>query len=152
VRIPLAGILELAGGALPGGPSPAPTTVSVPDPGDAVLVVTVHGGLVVGGLGDAFVKQVIDTPAGSALADQPAYRAAVGLAGSPNAGQAYLDVPDLITALRPLLSGAAATKFDEEVRPYLQPIAAVAVSTTRRDGLLRSRFVVNVQQSQPPGG
>ena len=41
-------------------------------------------------------KSVLDTKSGSSLADQPAYQRALGMAGTSNVGQAYVDV----TALR----------------------------------------------------
>jgi hypothetical protein len=178
IRIPVAGLLELAGnpmlpgmpgggslpggglppglpGGLPGGVVPSAPPGSQPGGGsialpnldldDAVLVLAVHRGLILGSLGDAFVKQVIDTPAGSSLAEQPAYRSAIELAGSPNSGQAYLDVPALISTFAPLLSGADATTFERDVRPVLQPIVALAMSATSRDGIVRSRMVINIR-------
>jgi hypothetical protein len=139
LHIPLAGILGAAGAALPGGGSSG--LPLGPDGGD--LVLAVHESLILGGLGDTFVKAVIDTRPGTGLADQAAYRAAMDLAGSANSGQAYLDVADLVTAVLPLLPSAEAATFEREIRPYLQPIAAVAMSATSRDGLIRSRIVLS---------
>jgi hypothetical protein len=144
LKLPLAGIVALAGGAVPGGLPGGGVSPLPPDIGNQVLVLGVHESLVVASLGDTFAKSVIDTVAGSSLADQSGYRAAIELAGSPNFGQAYVDVPDLITAITTSLAPDQVAAFDRDLRPYLQPIAAVAMSATSRDGLIRSRVVVNI--------
>jgi hypothetical protein len=141
--VPLAGLLAVAGGSLPGGLGGSSTSLP-PDVASQSLVLALHDNLVVVGLGDAFAKAIVDTPSGSSLADQSAYRAAVELAGSPNIGQVYVDVPDLVTALRSSMTADQGATFDRDVKPYLQPIAAVAMSATGRDGLVRSRIVVSI--------
>ena len=44
------------------------------------------------GIGDGFVKAVLDTKAGDSLADQAAYQRAIGLAGASNAGQGFVNL------------------------------------------------------------
>jgi hypothetical protein len=142
LKLPIGAILGVAGGMLPGGALPGGSLP--PEARDQVIVLGAHEGLLVAGLGDAFVKSVIDTPAGSSLADQSGYRAAIELAGSTNSGQAYLDVQDVIAVIVPLMSSTEAATFEREVRPYLQPIAAIAMSASSRDGLIRSRVIVGI--------
>ena len=130
----------------PGGPETVPT-----DPATAVGeeqtksgLSARRAGLLVAGLGDTFVKSVIDASPGSSLADDGAYKTAMDLAGNSNSGQVYVDVQDLLALIVPNLSGTDAATFDREVRPYLAPIAAVASAATSRDGLIRSKIVVSI--------
>ena len=100
--------------------------------------------MLLAGLGDTFVKSVLDTPSGASLADQSRYRAVMDAAGSTNSGQVYVDVQGVIAAVVPLLSATEAATFERDVRPYLQPIAAVGSGWTNRDGLIRSRMIVSI--------
>jgi hypothetical protein len=158
LKLPLGEILELAGSAVPGGSLPGgglpggglpggglPGGAEIPaDLAGQNLVLAAHQGLLVAGLGDTFVKAVIDASPGSSLADDGAYKTAMDLAGNSNSGQVYVEVQDLLALIVPNLSGTDAATFDREVRPYLAPIAAVASAATSRDGLIRSKIVVSI--------
>ncbi len=143
LTLPLAALAGAGGtGTLPvpgTGTSPATTPL-----GGLTLVVAAHRSAVVVGLGDIFVKAVIDTPAGSALADQAVYRATIGLAGGTTFAQAYVDLPALLDLVKPRLPTDRVEVFGRDIRPYLAPIAAVAMGATSSGGLARSRVVIYV--------
>ena len=81
------------------------------------------------GVGDGFVKAVLDTKPGSSLADQPAYQRAINLAGSSNVGQGYLDLTTVRTAVETLAAGSSDIKaYDSDVKPFLEPIQSIAWS------------------------
>ncbi len=105
---------------------------------------TVQKDLLVVGIGDAFVKAVIDTAAGTSLADQSRYRTALERAGASNTGQAYVDLAGLIEASIPLLPGDARTRYEEELKPYLDPLAAFGAAGLSGDPM-RVRFVITVR-------
>jgi hypothetical protein len=98
---------------------------------------------IVGIGGDAFVKAVLDTKAGSSLADQPRYRTAIDRAGASNAGQVYVDLQAIVTAAEGSLPADAKASYDRDVKPYLAPFAAFAAVSQDGD-LVHGRIVVTV--------
>ncbi len=143
-------------GGIPGGaPSPRPSASAGPGassrpsiglpalPADARLSVAIRGSFVVVALDDAFVKAVLDTPAGGGLAGQPGYRAAVDAAGSPNLAGVYANLAAL-GGLAPLDLPAAEAGRMASARPYLEAFGALAGSLTSGDGLLRGRLVITL--------
>jgi hypothetical protein len=108
------------------------------------LAFTVQDGLVVIGIGDAFVKSVIDTTAGDSLADQPRYRAALDRAGSSNTGQAYVDIAGLVGSSVPLMPADDRSSYEQELKPFIDPLAAFAGASLGGEPM-RVRFVLTVQ-------
>ena len=111
---------------------------------DASLSYTIHDGLVIVGVGgDAFVKAVLDTKAGSSLADESRYKTALDRAGAENTASAYLDVQSVLAAVDAAMPAAERAKFDTGTKPYLEPLQAVAVSQQSGD-VIHGRFVITV--------
>ena len=111
--------------------------------GKVQLAIAQTSSLVIAGVGDGFVKAVLDTRAGSALADQAAYQKAINLAGANNAGQMFVNLTALRTAIEALAaksSGIAA--YDSDIKPYLIPIESIALSVTASNGVASERFVL----------
>ena len=99
--------------------------------------------LVIAGVGDGFVKAVLDTKAGSSLADQPAYQRAIGLTGASNAGQGFVDLTAVRTAIEALAAGSDGMKaYASDVKPFLEPIQSIAWSTTMGTDVSTGRFVL----------
>ena len=111
--------------------------------GKLELAFTQTKDLVIAGIGDGFVKAVLDTKAGSSLADQPAYQRAIGLAGASNDGQGFVDLTALRTAVETLAAGSPHLKaYDSDVKPFLEPIQSIAWSTTMGTDVSTGRFVL----------
>ena len=126
------------------------TTIDLGDAGDSIsedigkLAYNQQRGLLVIGL-ETFVKSVVDTKAGSSLADQPRYRAAVDRVGEANLGQAFVDVSALVAAASSVgVPQAERATFDREYLPYLRPFSALATAGHAGDPL-RSRTILIVQ-------
>ncbi len=100
---------------------------------------------VIGVGGDGFVKAVLDTKAGSSLADQPRYKTAMGRAGASNASQGYVDVAAIVKAVEAQLPSDALKAYKKDTKPYLAPFAAFGYSTQGGD-LQHIRFVVTVSK------
>lgn len=98
---------------------------------------------IVGIGGDGFVKAVLDTKAGSSLADQARYKSAIGLAGASNSGQGYLDVAAIVKAVEAQLPTDARSAYERDTKPYIAPFSALVVASQGGD-LGHSRFVVTV--------
>jgi len=138
----------------------AGTTISVIDFGDWRDLAALAGGagtipfegrleiayaatddIVVIGLGDSFVKAVLDAKPGASLADDARYKSLLDKVGAQNIGSAYLD----ITALREMLEGlfrtaepAAFADYEREIKPYLLPLDAYIQSSTLDGGIDRT--------------
>lgn len=100
-------------------------------------------GLFVIGVGDAFVKSVIDTTTGS-LADQARYKAAIDRVGSANTGQAFVDLAALLAGASSMVPEEERPTFEREYRPYLEPFSAIATAGHSGDPI-RTKSIVTVQ-------
>lgn len=98
---------------------------------------------VIGVGGDGFVKAVLDTKAGSSLADEARYKTAIGLAGASNASQGYVDVAAIVKVIEAQLPADTLKAYEADTKPYLAPFAAFGFSTQGGD-LQHVRFVVTV--------
>jgi Protein of unknown function (DUF3352) len=99
--------------------------------------------LVIVGVGDGFVKAVLDTKPGSSLADQPAYQRAINLAGSSSATQGYIDLTAVRTAAESMAAGSSHLKaYDSDVQPFLEPFQSIAWSQSSDSNLSTGRIVL----------
>ncbi|HTC85946.1 MAG TPA: DUF3352 domain-containing protein, partial [Candidatus Acidoferrum sp.] len=97
--------------------------------GKASLSFTLSNGLVVFGVGgDGFVKAVLDTKAGSSLADQARYKTAIDAVGGANVSQGYLDLRAVIDAVVSQLPADQKAKYESDVRPYLDPLQSFSLA------------------------
>ena len=105
----------------------------------------IHGGLVIVGVGGySFVRSVLDLPAGSSLADQPRYQAAMTAAGGSNVTSAYVDLRAVIDTVAAALPADRVSTYANSVRPYLDPLGAIALSVQAGD-IVHVRFVVTLR-------
>jgi hypothetical protein len=113
---------------------------------DASISYTISNGLVVVGVGgDGFVKAVLDTKAGSSLADQARYKTALDRAGAENVASAYVDIHAIVGAVEEYIPASDKTSFDTGTKPYLEPLEAVAASHQAGD-IMHARFVLTVSK------
>lgn len=137
----------------------AGTTISVIDFGDWRDIAALAGGvtlpfegrlelayaatdqIVVIGLGDSFVRSVLDAKPGASLADDARYKSLIDRVGAQNVGSVYLD----ITAVREMFESlfrtadpAGFADYEREFKPYLLPLDAYIQSSAIDDGLDRS--------------
>ena len=125
--------------------------------GKVQLAIAQTSSLVIAGVGDGFVKAVLDTKAGSSLADQPGYQKAINLAGANNGAQMFVDLTAIRTAIEALAaksSGIAA--YDSDVKPYLIPIESIGpVGDCLERGVRRAHRsrpqIVNLTVNQSAG-
>jgi hypothetical protein len=112
---------------------------------DLVIAVTVQRDLFVVGLDDAFVKSVLDAAPGSTLADQPAYRRAMALAGATNAGQGYVNMRGLLVLGEQLMDDEEAARYRSEIKPYMDAFEGAAITARTSGDLVRATFVMTVR-------
>ena len=100
--------------------------------------------VVVAGIGDAFVKAVLDTGPGSSLADQPIYKAAIERVGSANVGQLFVDLSSVLQLAESHMAPDEQARFEVATKPYLAPFQAFAAAGSTGDPS-RYRIVVTVK-------
>lgn len=93
------------------------------------IAFTAHDNLVIAGVGDAFVKSVIDVKSGSSLADTARYKTAMDLAGTSNVAQYYLDLTAIRGLVEANLPAASKAEYEANVKPYLVPFQSAAGSS-----------------------
>jgi hypothetical protein len=121
-------------GAVPGLPAWLPSRIAIAQQND----------LVVAGLGDEFVKAVLDTKPGATLADRDTYRATLDKAGASNTGQLFVDLQAVFDLATKGLPAAELQHYEADIRPYLAPFRAFAASGSAGDPN-RGRIVVTVK-------
>jgi hypothetical protein len=103
--------------------------------------------LVVVGIGDTFVKSVLDTTPGSSLADDSRYKSLLDRVGPNNLGASYVD----LTAARELLerlgvdSPAQMATYVRDIKPYLVPLDAFIQASVIDGDLNRTTGVLVVK-------
>ncbi len=84
------------------------------------------------GVGDAFVKAVLDTTDANSLASDGRYSAALSAAGGPtDSGVVYADVTGIRGLVEAQLPADQKAKYTSDVQPYLVPFDRV-ISVRRR--------------------
>jgi hypothetical protein len=92
--------------------------------------------IVVIGLGDSFVKAVLDAKPGASLADNARYKSLIDRVGAENVGSAYLDITAVREMFESLFRTADAAGFADyelEIKPYLEPLDAYIQTVTTGD-------------------
>ena len=103
--------------------------------------------LVVVGVGDTFVKSVLDTTVGSSLADDSGYKALLDRVGPTNIGSTFVD----LTAARELLerlgvdSPTQMATYVRDIKPYLLPLDAFIQASVIDGDLNRTTGVLVVK-------
>ena len=87
--------------------------------------------LVVIGLGPDFVRHVLDTEPDASLAQSDRFESLLGRTGTENAGQWFMDVAAIRTALEEAAPDAPEMlqKYEREIKPFLEPFDALVGST-----------------------
>jgi hypothetical protein len=109
---------------------------SVPFEGRLEIGYAVTDDAVVLGLGDRFVKSALDASAGGSLADDERFKSLLGGVGAEGAGSAYLDIAGVRALLEELLGTfdpESLAEYEQEAKPWLEPLDAY-IQSTRRDG------------------
>ncbi len=98
-------------------------------------------------MGDTFVKSVLDTAAGSSLADDGRYKALLDRVGPSNVGSSYVN----LTAARELLerlgvdSPTQMATYVRDIKPYLLPLDAFVQASVIDGDLYRTTGVLVVK-------
>jgi hypothetical protein len=101
------------------------------------------------GYGRDFVASVLDAGPSSSLAADNRFKGLIGRVGAENIGSGFVDVRAirelLETLVKPQVPAADWTRYETDIKPYLEPLDAI-VQATHKDGTTdRSSSVVTVR-------
>lgn len=107
----------------------------------------VKGDTFVLGVGEAFIKSVLDTTEASSLAESARYRDLINRAGREHIVSAWVD----LVALRSTIEAFGALEpgglgvYEQDVKPYLEPFDALVATSAVGDDLNRSTIIISVK-------
>lgn len=108
------------------------------------ISIAVGDGLLLIGLGD-FVSQALQRDPADSLASSTRYATAIGAAGTPSAGLAWVDIAGVSNLIGSMLTGSAATTFQNDVKPFLDALDQFVASTAEADGIISVRALLYVK-------
>ncbi len=89
------------------------------------IAITVQGGVFVLGTVD-FVKDVVQTSAGSSLAQLDTYKRAIEAAGGDGISDVFVDLTAIRVAAETMIPAADKAQYETEIKPFLEPFEAFA--------------------------
>ncbi len=103
------------------------TLITVPNGSGSPLEFSIatKNDLIVAGYGDAFVKAVLDTTAGTSLADSVNYKSAMAAVGPSNAAYGYFDISAAADQIGQTFSGNA-SYYNLNYKPYVDHVGGAA--------------------------
>jgi hypothetical protein len=133
----IASLLQQAGAATGG--------VTVPPGTHIVISVAAHGPTVIIGAGESFARRILETAAGTSLADQASYKTALGLSIPSNSGQLYVAAAPLLAFAETAIPANIKARFDADFKPYIAPFDAFLETASSGPTGIRIRFVITVK-------
>ncbi len=128
------------------GASGAATTLPLPA-GHLEIAYAVTDKVVVVGTGPAFVKHVLDTTSSTSLASSDRYKKLADRAGT-GVGTTFVDLAAIRGLAEKALAGAeptAMTKYETDVKPFLDPFDALIASGSVKGDMNRSVIYITVK-------
>ena len=119
--------------------------LSVPPGTHIVISVAAHGSTVLIGVGESFARRILETVAGSSLAEQASYKTALGLSFASNSGQLYVAAAPLLAFADTAIPADAKAQFDADVKPYIAPFDAFIETASSDPAGTRIRLVITVK-------
>jgi uncharacterized protein DUF3352 len=93
-----------------------------------------------------YVRRILDLPAGQGLAGSQRFKDALAAAGGPRTvGIGYVDLAGLRTAAEGLLPPAGRTRYDQEYKPYLEPLDLMVSASVAEGDTLVNRAILIVK-------
>lgn len=118
-----------------------PSDVELGAEGFPAIAATAQGGIFALGTLD-FVKHVVDTEAVDSLASSVLYVRAIAAAGGAAVTDTYVDIGGLVAAVETTMSAEERSRYETEVKPYLEPFEAFAAVTEATGTSSVSRAVI----------
>lgn len=116
----------------------------VPTTGPVTLSMAARGRTLIVTLGETTMASILNTAAGSSLADQASFKqvSAHGIANSRTT--VYIGVGASVDLVKGFVPAEELARYQAEIAPYLDPLEAVLMSATSDASGNRSRIVITV--------
>jgi hypothetical protein len=125
------------------------TVITLPsDPVSTVgaeqIAFAAKGNLIVVGLGDTFVKSVIDTTSSNSLASQSDYTTVMAAAGSNNEQSVYVNIPALEDQIGQAVFAVSPSRWTQDYKPYFDHVGGIGYSVIDGNTVIL-RFIVTAK-------
>ena len=94
---------------------------------------------------ESWVKSVLDTEAGSSLANDARFTGALGRVDAEHASLVYVNINGIREMIEGLLPPDAAGEYQDKVRPWLEPFDTFITTSTVGDDVDRTNTVITVK-------
>ena len=130
-------------------PGTLPDGVTAPTTGPLEFSMAAKGRVLLLGVGEGFMTGVLNAQAGASLADQAGFKHALerGLGGSRTT--VFVGVPAAIGLVEGFVPATDLAMWQSDIRPYVEPIEAVSITSLSDASTTRSRIVFTVTKAQP---
>jgi hypothetical protein len=125
-------------------PGQLPPGVEVPADAKVEFSIAAKGRVILLGTGEDFMTAVLNTQAGSALADQAAYKQATARALPSSRTTLYVGVRDVVGLVEGFLPEAQKAAWATDVKPYVAPFQALSMTSTSEGTGSRQRLTITV--------
>lgn len=130
-------------------PGTLPDGVTAPTTGPLEFSIAAKGRVLLLSVGEGFMTGVLNVQAGTSLADQAGFKHAAerGLGGSRTT--AFVGVAPAVGLVEGFLPATDLAMWQSDIRPYIEPIEAISITSLSDASTYRSRIVMTVTQAQP---
>ena len=102
------------------------------------------GNLIVVGLGDTFVKEVIDTTTANSLSSQSDYTTVMSAAGASDEQSLYVNIPALEDQIGQAIFSVSPSRWTQDYKPYFDHIGGVGYAVVDGNQVIL-RFIVTAK-------
>jgi hypothetical protein len=127
-------------------PGQLPPGVDVPADAKVEFSIAAKGRVILLGTGEDFMTAVLNTQAGSTLADQAGYKQATTRALPNSRTTLYLGVRDVVGLVQGFLPEAEKAAWETDVKPYIAPFQALSMTSTSEGTGTRQRVTITVSK------
>ena len=127
-------------------PGQLPPGVDVPADAKVEFSMAAKGRVILIGTGEDFMTAVLNTQAGSALADQAVYKQATARALPNSRTTLYVGVRDIVGLIEGFIPEAEKGPWENDVKPYLAPFQALSMTSTSEASGSHQRVTITVSK------
>ena len=127
-------------------PGQLPPGVDVPADAKVEFSIAAKGRVILLGIGEGFMTDVLNTQAGSSLADQATYKQATSRALSNSRGTLYVGIHDIVGLAETFLPAEEKATWEANLKPYVAPFQALSITSTEDASGAHQRLTITVSQ------
>jgi hypothetical protein len=129
-------------------PGTIPGDVEVPSDGPIEFSIAAKGRVILLGVGEEFMTSVLGVQPGQTLADQASYDKAFERSLTNSRTSLYVDVRNVIDLAEGMIPAEELAQWESDIKPYVEPVQAVAATTFSDASGSRSRLIITVSPAE----